>query len=64
MSSSEMFTILVYALLVWGVIGIILRLMGWIRWHAVWVTLPIMLAVVIYVIMLIIAAAKGGGFRG
>ncbi len=62
MTISEFFTLIVYGLIGWGIVFTLLRLTGMIHWHAMWVMSPVFAAVVIWVIMVIIAAALGGKF--
>ncbi len=55
----KILSILIMALLSWGAIFIFLRAAGLIEWHAIWIVSPVLLAVIIWVIMLGIAAALG-----
>ena len=57
----KIMSILIMALLAWGIVFIILRIFGLIHWHLFWAVSPILLAVVIFIIMVIIAAALGLG---
>ena len=60
---SEIFSILVMALWAWGFTFIGLRALGWIEWHYLWVMSPIFLGTIIYITMVVIAFALGGGFE-
>jgi len=55
----KILSMLIMALLSWGVVFIILRVVGVIEWHSVWVVLPILIAVVIWAVMLVVAVAQG-----
>lgn len=63
MKPSQIFTLIVYALISCSVVLMLLRLTGRIHWHAMWIMSPIFAAVVIWVVMLIIMVSKGGGFE-
>lgn len=59
MSISQFFTLMVFALIGWSVVFSILKLVGILECHAMWAMSPAFVGIVIYVIMMIIAAALG-----
>ena len=59
MSGSEIASAVVMALIVWGVIFILLKWIGWIGWAWYWIMAPFFLAVAIMICMLIVAMAIG-----
>ncbi len=61
MKPSELASISVIALLVWGAIFIFFRWVGWIQWDWFWVVSPIFIACIIYVIIVVILYAMSGG---
>lgn len=60
MKPSELASMSVIALAIWGAIFIALRVDGIIQWHWFWVMLPIFIACIIYVIIVIILYATSG----
>jgi hypothetical protein len=56
---SKIMSISVIVLLLLGGVFSVLRIVGQIHWHWVWVASPIFLAVVIYVILIILAVVFG-----
>ena len=63
MSGSEIASAVVMALIVWGVIGIILKWIGWIGLAWYWIMAPFFAAVVMLIVMLFMAMAQGGAAR-
>ena len=56
-------SILVMALISWGIVFVLLRLVGIIHWHWFWTMLPIFIAVGIYIIMVVLAVVFGLEFK-
>ncbi len=60
---SKILSITTLALFFCGAIFILLRLLGRVNWHWVWVVSPILLAVSLYVIIFVIAVVLGLGVQ-
>ena len=56
---SKVFSILIMALIAWGVVFITLQGFGIVHWKWYWVVSPIFIAAIIYIIMVILAVALG-----
>ena len=56
---SQIISIFILVLLAWGIIFVLLRLLGIITWHLGWVLTPVWIAIALYVAMLVVAAALG-----
>ncbi len=61
MKPSELASLSVIALAIWGAIFIFLRAIDAIQWQWFWVMSPIFLALMIYIVIIIILYAISGG---
>ncbi len=61
MKPSELASISVIALAIWGAVFIFFRAIDVIQWQWYWVMLPIFLALMIYIVMIVILYAKSRG---